>query len=686
MQLSKRDNLILNELIKNPSISSMEIEDSYQLSRRQLGYSINKINEYLLTNNLPVIERTRQGHFVIDQSIFEKYSKVNGNPEINEDHAIYTEAQRIITILSMILFSEEELSLVHFNSYLKVSKNTILSDIKQAQVQLNEYGLKIRYSRKSGYLIEGNELKIRKLMIHLVSTLLKEITGERRIKEISGIKENDIEIFAKRVEKVENKLNLKFIDEKLELMPIILILILRRIEKGYVIDTFPIEYEELSHTNEYQATEEILYDCDAIPETERQFITLHLLTTNVFSSVVMAEETIPDLVPAIDQMLRQFEKSACIYFEDRKEILDKLLQHMKPAYYRIKYQLTDQIHLENEFSEELKEIHHLVHQSVRPLEILLDQEIPDHELLYITMLISGWMKRQGESINRKVKAVVVCPQGISISRLMYNELTQLFPEFVFMDALSVREFTQYPLEYDIVFSPTYLETDKKLFVIKVLLGKEEKYRLRKQVMLAVHGYVPNDIDEEYVLQIISKYADIKDERGLMKALMQYLNRDENTSVVNQRSNKGDMHLNELIPPKNIKVVQAVESWDSAIRLCAQPLVHSGKVEPRYIDAMIKSSKQDSYIVIGPKVAIPHASPEDGVNEVGMSLLCIKEGVSYGDHKINVIVTISTKDKREHIHALMQLMKLAKSKDDLNQLIHAKSISEASRMIDQYSKE
>src|SRR5699024_11197244 len=124
-------------------------------------------------------------------------------------------------------------------------------------------------------------------------------------------------------------------------------------------------------------------------------------------------------------------------------LLDKLLQHLKPAYYRIKYQLSETISLQGSLSNEFKELHHLVKRSIAPLANLIGSSIPDSEVTYITMLIGGWMKRQGESIEKKTKAIVVCPQGVSVSRLMFNELNELFPEFVFLDSLSVREFLNY---------------------------------------------------------------------------------------------------------------------------------------------------------------------------------------------------------------------------------------------------
>ncbi|PAE30422.1 transcription antiterminator BglG [Paenibacillus sp. 7884-2] len=684
MVLSDRDKRVLNDLMSNPSITSMTLEEKHLLTRRQLGYSFTKINEWLKINSLPAIERTRKGQFVIDQAIF---SKLNSSYEGAVASAIFTEEQRVQLIILMLLSSEEELSLNHFTIELEVSKNTILNDMKQAQVFLDEYDLTIRYSRKHGYLIEGNEFQVRKLLIHITHQVLQMSNGKNRLEDLSGIQNDLLDEFKRRIEKVENKLNLKFTDEKLVTMPYILILILRRIQKGCEIKSFSIRYEELSDTKEYQATEEILYDFNEIPVTERLFITLHLLTTNVYWSEYINEEAIPNLVPAINDMLRQFEKSACIYLQERNQLLDKLLQHLQPAYYRIKYHLTDTINFQGSLSKEFKELHHLVKRSIGPLAELIGDDIPESETTYVTMLIGGWMNRQGESIEEKIKAVVVCPQGVSVSKLMFNELKELFPEFVFLDSLSVREFLDYKLDYDIVFSPTQLETEKKLFISKVFLGQDERYRLRKQVMLAIHGYIPNDINVYHIVDIIKKHTAINNEKALIEDLEQYFNRDDDSAVVRQNAAQRENDLDELIVPENITLRDSVDSWEEAIRISADPLIKKGKILPEYVHAMIHHSNDDPYIVIGTNIAIPHAAPEDGVNEVGMTLLRLKDGVQYSqDYKINLIFVIAAVDKKQHIHALMQLMNLAGSEEDTNKIINASSIEEVHEIIKFYSSD
>ncbi|WP_283152831.1 BglG family transcription antiterminator [Guptibacillus hwajinpoensis] len=686
MSNSDRSKLILEELISNPRITSMALEKKYNLTRRQLGYSVNKVNEWLLTKNLPVIERTRQGHFIIDQEVFTTLTGDEKEPSITT--AVLPEKQRVYLIILMLLSYEEELSLNHFTSELAVSKNTVLSDMKQVQSFLDDYHLIIRYSRKSGYVLEGKEFQIRKLLINVTYMLLQYHGGRVILKNLAKIEESEVDEFMKRIEKIETTLNLKFTDEKIGTMPYVFILILKRIQHGRILQSFSIKYENLSNTKEYQATEEIFRHSNVeIPVEERLFCTLHLLTSNVYWSEYLTEaDTIPDLVPAIDTMLELFEKSTCIYFQNKEQLLNNLLQHIKPAYYRIKYHLTDTIEIHNSLSKEFKELHHLIKRCIGPLEKLIGSKAPENETAYITMLIGGWMRRQGDSIEKKIKAIVVCPQGVSVSGLMFNELRELFPEFVFLDSLSVRGFQEYDLEYDIVFSPTFLETEKKLFVSKAFLGRDEKYRLRKQVMLELYGYIPNDINVNHLIDIIRNHTVIKNEEELTRDLQSYINREEESSV-KHTVKKLDSHLHELILPEYITKRKSVGSWEEAIRISSEPLIRKGHIEPKYVEAMLHRTSEDPYIVIGSNVAIPHAAPDEGVNEVGMSLLKLENGVAFtSEYKINLIIVIAAVDKQKHIHALMQLMKLAGSEVDRNRVIHSDSVEEIHEIIKSYSKE
>ncbi len=84
---------------------------------------------------------------------------------------------------------------------------------------------------------------------------------------------------------------------------------------------------------------------------------------------------------------------------------------------------------------------------------------------------------------------------VSITNDVIRVAVNLFPEIIFLDAISLRTFENYTLDYDIVFSPMFVLTHKKLFITKVALSENEQRKLRKEVMKYINKESA-DIDKE----------------------------------------------------------------------------------------------------------------------------------------------------------------------------------------------
>ncbi|MFF2015349.1 BglG family transcription antiterminator [Paenibacillus sp. NPDC058177] len=685
MQLDDRSSSLLQELLSNPSVKSKNLEVKYGLSRRQISYSLEKINDWLEGQHLPKIERNQQGDFIVDATLFSAVPDEVNKPSTKK--YIFSEAERVELIILMLLSRCEELSLIHFTSSIYVSKNTILNDLKMAQSIVEPYDLIIRYSRRFGYSIEGLEFQKRKLLIDVVNKIHHMYNGETWVQQLAEITEEEVQLIHERLEKIETHLNLKFTDDKMTTLPHILLILLRRIKLGKTINSFHINYEELSDTKEYQAVQELLTDFAYIPTEERLFITLQILTTNVSSSERLEEDLVTDLNQALEKMLELFEQMSCILLQDKKQLLHMMMQHIKPAYYRIKYKLTITNPLQETINSEFIELHHLVKKSALPLAEFIGCDIPDSECTYLTMLIGGWLTKQGDSILSKTKAVVVCTNGVSISKLLLITLNDLFPEFIFLDSLSVREFKTYDLEYDIVFSSVYLQTNKRLFIVKPILQNEEKSSLRKQVMESLHGFTPSELSLKNILEIVEKYAIIQNRKLLAKELQHYFTNQHSLSFKSQPELQ-KTNLHDLIMPENITLLPSVSSWEEAVRLGALPLLLNGSIKPSYVEAMIQHyDVEDPYIIISPYVAIPHDKPESGVSEVSMSLLRLEQGVEFAKNRpIQIVVIIAAVDKQQHLRALVQLMKLVESREDCEAIIRAQTPSDIHNIITKYGSD
>ena len=661
MYLDSRSTDLLNDVVSNPALKSSDLEQKHNLNRRQLKYSFDKINDWLKTKNLPKIERTKKGSFMISPLL--SSTILTDEQEVVQE-TIPSEDERVLMILLMLISRQEELSLLHFTSELEFSKNTILNDLKKAQTYVDRFQINITYSRRHGYVLTGKEFSKRKLLISLVHSYLLIHHGKRYLIKTTDISQDELKKLREKMTHVESELGLKFTDDKIEAMPFILALLLRRIKQKKTIDPFYVHYDELSDTKEYLATELILDEAGHVPISDRLFITLHLLTANVYWSEAITEDVIPELREALSEMLELFEKRSCIFLRDKEQLLAKLMLHTKPAYYRIKYRLTDMNEIHQSTSPEFDELHHIARLAMRPLEKLIGEPIPNHEAMYLSMFLGGWLTKQGDSLQEKIKAVVVCPKGVSISRLMLSQLNELFPEFIFLEALSVREFQTYSFHYDLVFSPIYVETDKKLFIISPLMNESEKLRLRKQVMTETEGYVPSDVQMDQLMHIIEAHSTIENKEALQVELSRFMNQDQPTPHSLPEAITPD--LSDFLTEQTIQLADRVHSWEEAVALAGKPLLTNNSITSSYIDALQKLDSEDPYIVIGSNTAIPHADPEEGVKRVSMSLLQLKEGVTFAkSYTIHTIVVIAAPDKYQHLRALRQLIKLSQDSEAMN---------------------
>lgn len=681
MYLDERSNCILKAVLSNPDISNAALEESYSLSRRQISYSFTKINDWLEENNYPPIKRTNGGKFVVSPLLMELFGGENDSTMTAS--YIPSEKERAQLIVLMLLSKEEELSLLHFSSALGVSKNTVLRDIKAAQKLVSVFDLEIIYSRMEGYDIVGSEWDSRRLLVEVLRNIFDMFNGESHIREIAGISTDDIERRKIQMEAVETQLTIKFIDERMKLLPYVIEILLKRIKNRHIItDSYSIDYQTLSDTKEFEAAEILIQDGQSIPEQERLFITLQLLTSNVFSSQVLTDQELPQFKKALKDSLDLFEYKAAFVFKDKEALLNRLLLHMKPAYYRIKYQLTTNYSMLEQVSDEFNAIHYIVKDSMKPIEEYIGCEIPESEVMFVTILIGGHLLNSGKTIPVKKKAVVVCPNGISISQLMEHTLRDLFPEFYFYQAFSIREFEELQLDYDIVFSPIPVQTDKHLFVVNQVITDFEKIQLRQRVIQGIFGLNSSIMNIEQIISIIEKYAKIEEQNLLEKALQDYFS----LQLTDEVKQKNDYMLSDFITADMIVVKDSVDNWQQAIAIAAKPLLDKGAISKRYIETMQQQYPSMSpHILLRMNIAIPHSRPQDGVHSVGMSLLKIKNGLSFeNNRKVHFVVVIAAVDKKQHLNALLQLMKLAEMNDVISRMAKLDSKKEISQLIQAYS--
>ncbi|MEB2282667.1 PTS sugar transporter subunit IIA [Lysinibacillus xylanilyticus] len=129
-------------------------------------------------------------------------------------------------------------------------------------------------------------------------------------------------------------------------------------------------------------------------------------------------------------------------------------------------------------------------------------------------------------------------------------------------------------------------------------------------------------------------------------------------------------LIELLTKDTIQLANFVNTWQEAIHLAASPLLKQHKIEERYIESMIHSiEKHGPYVVITPKVAIPHARHTEGVNELAMSVLSLQKPVLFGPEKpVFLIIVLAATDHVSHLQALIDITKILQEPNQIDSII------------------
>lgn len=144
------------------------------------------------------------------------------------------------------------------------------------------------------------------------------------------------------------------------------------------------------------------------------------------------------------------------------------------------------------------------------------------------------------------------------------------------------------------------------------------------------------------------------------------------------------HLAKWLNSEKIQYVDRVADWKEAIRFAGQPLLNEGAVAQRYIDAIIRQKEEiGPYFVIAPHIAMPHARPEEGASQLGLSIVKLGQAVKFDsddNDPVDVIFMFSAPDSHSHIEMISQLAEVLSDEETMERIFNARSAAALKRIL------
>ncbi|MGY3724963.1 transcriptional antiterminator, BglG family [Granulicatella balaenopterae] len=660
--------LLLN-ILANPMMKVENFMHLHQLSSRQLQSKLDQLNDVLEGLGYQGVQ-IYASHFQIDPAIEDK---IMSEEFLQCEKFVIDEKLRPALIYLYVFVRQMEVSSYHLQWLLQVSKNTATSDVKTLRNRCLKHHLQFIYTRKDGYHIQGTEMDKRRFAIICMDQLLEYPLGKRALEHMieDWNEQANIKPLVQQFETTLQQHQLLVPLARLEVIVWYYRLLLMR--KHDQIELTELQINCIEKSGIMPVAEELIHQMNSDwEETEAYYLAAILLGVVQGNYYDQNSDLIQNYA---DQMILFVEQKLAIIFDKRLDLQKGLRQHLLPAYYRIIFEIPIANPLREMIIERYRFLFDIVKQSLIPFEKELDVTISDNEITYLTMYFGGKIKSR-KAKKEQLTALVICPNGISSSQMLKSQLKELFPDFKWIvDAFKTTDSYK---DVDMIFSTIFMRAEVPVYVTKPLLSIYEKNYLLDVVNQDFNIKNQKLPTVNRIIEIVQKYAKITNIEALEQDLSLYINNYTSIERTDQPM------LKELLTKDYIAFSDQDLTWEEAIALSAKPLADKEKINPSYVEAIINRVNEfGPYIHIGKNVAIPHARPEDGVNEIGMSFLKLDKPVLLQDkpeHEVDMFITLAAVDNTTHLRALSSLTRILSTKEKMEELENAKTVEDVLAVI------
>lgn len=686
-KIDQRTRQVLIKLIEKPVISQRNLTKQLNLSKVQIEYVITKINDSLSEEMLPPVWFDgNQFHLSETSRIF--LVDLFSTEKVYRYYEMDVEERKKYIYMMLFYHCEEYLSVNHFLEVLAVGKTTFINDMKKVEKELEPLNVQINYNRKNGYYLIGEEATLR---YHLMKLILEDFRSDKGsfLWDYFLFNESAIEkdqLFRQVEEELAN-FSITLVENRLIEFSYMLIFLVPRLNQKWPEFYDRYSFQTFYQMKEYAFSQNLL----AKFSIENEHASLYICGWMLGMAIGNAEERTPDysiINELVDRIFDRFERLSGIRFKEKLAVKKQLYSHFRPAYYRLFFHLPIINPLNEKIIQEYPDLFQIVKETMRPIETLFGTMIPDEEISFLTIHFASLINDNDEyQVKRKV-GLIVCPNGIGSSAIIYNELKNLFPDMIFIGPIETNEIYQKKQEYDMIFTTVpnmrLYSLKKPVYTVNLIMTIDEKYALVQEIQNDSRN-ISNNYQFEELIAIINNNTTINDEKGLRKELMKHLRQPKAFTPNDTKSEhpeQDELRLSDILTPDLIQLNLSTNSWEEAFYVAATPLIEFDIVSRRYIDKIIQTTYEEGpYMVIAKNVALPHARPEEGAKKVGLGITVLKHPVKIlGQASMKYIFTLAAVDNKRHLTALAELVTLIDQPDFFEMLDSATSVEEAYQWI------
>ena len=250
----------------------------------------------------------------------------------------------------------------------------------------------------------------------------------------------------------------------------------------------------------------------------------------------------------------------------------------------------------------------------------------------------------------------MCGFGYSTSKLIQDALTNNF-DVEILDNIPYNQLENYTKIKDVDLIVTTIDFNTKTHdVIKVNpifksddILKLEKYGLKRN----------SKILESRLLEFIKENKH-KDQETILKLMREKFKGYIYNDMMKSNNEK---HIYEFVNEKNTILNAEVNNMDDLLKLIADTMEDNGYTEKGYENVLKKQiEKYGKYIMVGDETILPHGELGYMVKNTGFVFITLKKPIKFLDSDISIVIALATRDKDEHIRAILDINAMLRLKE------------------------
>ena len=669
LYINARCKQILHILLNSKHHMSMDqLAQEINVSRRSAYYDVSKINLWLNDHGIPPVETERGHGLYLERQYRDQVAQIlMERPE--EGVYIYSPKERNLLIVLQILYNPGPVFVETLMDCCQVSRNTIFGDLKFVCQNLEKYDLTLKFSSKTGYVLQGSTIRTRALFL----LYFREMLPLYRDGVLDCFDRAQVESHVESLRKIERELGVTYVDGILHALAALLCIMLRTPASFDFSDENRAEW---MHTREYALVRKHI---PQLSQEESIYLTLHLLGSRLSINQDFIESSpYEEVMDLTRSLVSEFERIACVIFDDRQKIEHALCAHLKTSLYRYQYGIQIDSVFYDEVKRQYPELFAITKAAVKRLEKTIEVPIPDQEVACIALHFGAVLRTEEISPN-KLRILIVCVNGVATGNMLRCEVHRMLPYAEIVDVVAAVDMVNAQNICNLIISTVKVNSIVPVITVHPVLTEFDRHAILNHRLVVPQTLT---IQRDRIFSAVKRFVDPQRYDELKNELMHCLQADE---MLLSTEAKADTGLLSVLDMSRVQVVNRPAAWRESIRISGKPLLDNGSISKRYLDTIISQlSYYGPYMFLTENVLLAHAKPKDGVNCLDISMTVFHPEVPFSlTRQAKIVFVLAAEDQERHLKILQDILFLVSNEEAMGQLVTMKNSSEILSSIGYY---